>query len=1046
MNSKKIVFSMNRCSPNGNCLYNAVSILLKGNESLATSLRLLTSVELFENSEYYAKHPRMEEVLSSNAEQFLNQNNAFSALLSDESSKCFKGDRVECINKEAALNLRDSNWSSMVCMMALSSVIKRHIISIYPKCSETKIRALLDCTIRPRVEVNVIDPIRILWSRAGGLDARPNSRFAPNHFVPVIRYNEDLQGVLEKDATLQQLNKNNDVRFVDARRKRDLKQTKLCFSSQKRPFDQQDGNIAQVQIDQTEMVDTSGASSLVDSSFNLEEDSQEIPLKYQKKGEANITDSIEICKYDIGFYYEKSNSLSDSEKLELLERTWRPEANFSFPTTEQSGKKRKFNIIWLSKHPWLAYSKLLDGAFCKLCVLFGRPGSDKSSDRLVKLFNSPYNYWTGASHKLKMHEEKSRLHHDALLSCALFKEMMQNRALRIDQCMSSIIKQRVQSNRKKLLPIIETVVFCGRQNIPLRGHRDDARNMYDGNPGNFQGLLDFRVQAGDEILKEHFTNSPRNATYRSKTIQNELISCCGEIVRKKIVGDVRKANFFSILADGSTDCSNKEQMAFIVRFVDEKSEIREDFLGFFPCKEGVRGAQIATLLKDKAAELGLEMENCRGQGYDGAGNMAGKYIGAATLISKEYPAALYVHCAAHRLNLCVADACKVQTIKNMMSVVRKASYFFDGSPKRQQILEKYIKECCPQSSHRTLVDVCRTRWVERIDGISRFEEMLPAVIKTWEEMKSNENDIYNADTSSDAESLYAYCKKFSVVFALVVTRECFYRIRGATLMLQSRSHMDIMKGYSVVENVQMTLEDVRRNVEEYHHLWFTRANELCTTIGGQFDVIRLCGSQTLRNNHPVQSKEDYYRVSVTIPFLDHLISQIKLRFSTNHLVHAKGFALVPAILKEQSDDAKRWSANVKSFLDNCKSDLPHPLGIDAELDLWRMHWSREDVIELPGKIYQTLKVTDKMIFPNIYTALKILATLPITTCEAERSISVIRRLKTYMRSTMSQTRLNGLALLNIHRDIEVDPNEVLDTFASKHERRLRMSNILDTDG
>ena len=48
------------------------------------------------------------------------------------------------------------------------------------------------------------------------------------------------------------------------------------------------------------------------------------------------------------------------------------------------------------------------------------------------------------------------------------------------------------------------------------------------------------------------------------------------------MGDVRKANFLSILADWSTGCSNKEQMAFIVRFIDEKSEVREDFLGFFP--------------------------------------------------------------------------------------------------------------------------------------------------------------------------------------------------------------------------------------------------------------------------------------------------------------------------------------------------------------------------------------------------------------------------------------------------------------------------------
>ena len=85
-----------------------------------------------------------------------------------------------------------------------------------------------------------IDPIRILWSRAGGLDARPNSRFAPNHFVPVIKCNEGLKDVLEKDTTLQQRNQKDDVRFVDGRRKRDLKQTKLCVLSQKMPFDQQD--------------------------------------------------------------------------------------------------------------------------------------------------------------------------------------------------------------------------------------------------------------------------------------------------------------------------------------------------------------------------------------------------------------------------------------------------------------------------------------------------------------------------------------------------------------------------------------------------------------------------------------------------------------------------------------------------------------------------------------------------------------------------------------------------------------------------------------
>ena len=69
-------------------------------------------------------------------------------------------------------------------------------------------------------------------------------------------------------------------------------------------------------------------------------------------------------------------------------------------------------------------------------------------------------------------------------------------------------------------------------------------------------------------------------------------------------------------------------------------------------------------------ELGLELSDCRGQGYDGVGNMAGKYNGAATLIKNDLPLALYVHCSCHRLNLCVATFCKIMLIKNMTSNVK----------------------------------------------------------------------------------------------------------------------------------------------------------------------------------------------------------------------------------------------------------------------------------------------------------------------------------------------------------------------------------------
>ena len=73
-------------------------------------------------------------------------------------------------------------------------------------------------------------------------------------------------------------------------------------------------------------------------------------------------------------------------------------------------------------------------------------------------------------------------------------------------------------------------------------------------------------------------------------------------------------------------------------------------------------------------------------------------------------------------------------------------------------------------------------------------------------------------------------------------------------------------------------------------------------------------------------------------------------------------------------------------------------------------------------------------FENIKVALLILGTLPITSCECERSISALRRLKNYSRSTMVDDRLNGLALMHIHHEIEPEVNSIIDKFSAGNRR------------
>ena len=69
------------------------------------------------------------------------------------------------------------------------------------------------------------------------------------------------------------------------------------------------------------------------------------------------------------------------------------------------------------------------------------------------------------------------------------------------------------------------------------------------------------------------------------------------------------------------------------------------------------------------------------------------------------------------------------------------------------------------------------------------------------------------------------------------------------------------------------------------------------------------------------------------------------------------------------------------------------------------------------------------------TQMTITATLPVTTATGERSFSSLKFIKNYLRSTMGEDRLNGMAHLFINRDIKLDYQSVIEEF-DRYNRRL----------
>ena len=93
-------------------------------------------------------------------------------------------------------------------------------------------------------------------------------------------------------------------------------------------------------------------------------------------------------------------------------------------------------------------------------------------------------------------------------------------------------------------------------------------------------------------------------------------------------------------------------------------------------------------------------------------------------------------------------------------------------------------------------------------------------------------------------------------------------------------------------------------------------------------------------------------------------------------------------------------------------------------------------------MFKLLKEKDVlMMMPELSKVLKIYSVLPISSCEAERSFSALKRLKTYLRSKMGQNRLSSLALMHLERNIvnsvlQEDMSKLIDKFARNKKRDM----------
>jgi len=161
---------------------------------------------------------------------------------------------------------------------------------------------------------------------------------------------------------------------------------------------------------------------------------------------------------------------------------------------------------------------------------------------------------------------------------------------------------------------------------------------------------------------------------------------------------------------------------------------------------------------------------------------------------------------------------------------------------------------------------------------------------------------------------------------------------------------------------------------------------------------------------------------------------LRQRFSESQKVAMHLAQLLP----EHCKDAKAVDCAIDVF----RQYEDRLAGMDAcraEFERWQ-HWcSRLEPQQRSNSISGALALFDATLFPNMRTVLKIFATLPVTTCTAERSFSALRLVKTHLRPTMGNNRLTGLALLSVHKTVKQNYDSLIAEYMSKFSTRARLT-------
>ena len=546
--------------------------------------------------------------------------------------------------------------------------------------------------------------------------------------------------------------------------------------------------------------------------------------------------------------------------------------------------------------------------------------------------------------------------------------------------------------------------MCSKMNIPMRGDNNETGNIIlcKSYTSKFREIVKLRMK-GCEIETKHVLDMPKNATYLSPSIISEFINIAACIVREKVFYHARNATYFGISADESTDNCGTQQMALCVRFVNNKNEIEEIFLGFIKILN-CTAITISKTILNSLSKYGFDLNKIRGQCYDGANNMSEIRAGVQRLILNKYPQAKYVYCSNHNLNNILQRSCKNIHISNMLYNVKVVVSFFRHSPKQYSKFKNNIPK---NVKKKRLINLCHTRWTEQSNCLKSFVELYYYIIITLQQITNDNREQHIIKSKS--HNLLLNITRFPFLFALTIGNQLFGELKYLAAYLQTKN-LNVTNAFIHIKNLIKTLTNYECKFDQIWNdvLISAKKNDIIPCLPTRIQIRKY------------KMVKDYFK-SIYLKIVNDLKNNLKFRFNN--------FLEDNVILYGLMNDNKLSI----SYLELIKLIKTYP-DLDCDCIDLKNEMIRWFEFKKNKKQISWCDINKKM-FPNLYKIYQAAGVRYISNATCERSFSIMRRIRTFMRSSLKQEKINDLSILNAYKVVVIKSKDVLDRFNKKKKKK-----------